>query len=1424
MTFGDVKFEISQEFRINMNNKNIGTIIPINEYEYFATTTDELVRFDQNGIITSYDYQFITVVYVKKLEMIIGVTYIGSELVLIDYNNPGRPLLSGIKLNLVSIFHMIFSDASNSVIIFGRGIKVFTLNVLNPHYRILKKPEDFSFTLRTSFANWYDTSILNTPVFDNDRELIFLPTNNGLTGYNLDGKQSTVVTKLPMLKNSLFAYYPDSRKVFTFDSSSGSILWDKYFNVVSRYNISNVISSLHFVNNENVFYLTPRGYMNILNLKTQKSFVLNTIDYSPTRIFMFNKFRIPTLIICNNSSVEFFTIKIPWKVWARHVLHTTSIERVPSFNSAARIIVFTENSFAKIYSPKTAHMLTSATPYQSSQIKMGFYDRGLIVYYSENQRIIEQLLDNDKRDQIFMLLKNGILTSFSTGSSPCDQIMSNKMKFDFIIRAKYKGNWCYYFATKDCDLNIADYKTIRLIRRYIYGSSRTLIDIKYLPSVDQILMICKDSLVLIETNDCKIISELAMNQPTLVAINRDIAYLGYQTGAIFCVTFRENKLDLLNSDVGKKYHDDAVTGFSFSETFWVTSSLDQKVKIWNYDFMNIATVHLPLPILNCCVLNGRRDIIVATYTEIMILKGNLFFREVDEEVPEIDNFDKLEDNLAEYCLIPGNFDDDEKNNNTTSLLESVRSQKNSPTLNTRQNAPNNYNWDNFDMSLLEEKSPTVKVKENDDQKAEENNQEQQQSSSKKSKKKKYQTLSTMSSNLPKTEENDDKKSNLSDNERSAILAEMSSIEDTTSKQQNINKKEENLQNQKSDKEYSETYEYSEEENQPKKPPPKAKPKKKQNSENLQNSQNFDVKEPEISDDKIDFDDDEDNELNNIPKVKRAPRKGPQAPSSRPKMKTDESKTPRRTKKHKNNDQIPQQQNKDQNNQTETDLTLDLSDESENSSDFDDKNSKIQSKNKSEKSNKNDNKSKSDKTRKSDNLDKSDKNSEKTKSPKNSKKNKSKKKKTKAQVNDRLLEPKQIPEEPSFETKTIKYHKSVSSLELFKEPEIPVKDVNPHRAQTPPLVIKLHPNEKNLSSSVVLDRTNVIEKFVSGNTEMIDLLEDATRSFIPKDENERKIYQENVKKLHEVIKQNEDFFEMTKQQKSFKKNKKEKIFSKKVTPLKSPKSETSPKHQTRAKENVSNTKNPKILQVPKNEKIISEKGIKRSKSVDIATVAKKKSPVMKPNPVINHSKSVTSIPKLRNPRVRYVKTTQRMRIETRYQRKNDPLSLVTVLRTPSDKKERKVEYDTSLIEERRNQISREASQAAASIIKNMVAMTNKMEISARVVVHRPTNLSVFPLNDGVDLLELAVCEHLPDASPKPVNSIYTLSPRNKKKHVPIYMHHRSKSPVLAELEQDQKINSSIEANKYEVVQKIIKKPLLPRITVPVVNQSPFDHGK
>ena len=97
---------------------------------------------------------------------------------------------------------------------------------------------------------------------------------------------------------------------------------------------------------------------------------------------------------------------------------------------------------------------------------------------------------------------------------------------------------------------------------------------------------------------------------------------------------------------GMTMHDGLITGLSLGSVFFVSCSVDKTLRVWNRDFTQRCLIVFPLPLYSCCALNGKRDVLVSTEKEIMIIDGSIIFDDqVDPEDDLFDNYDKKQDSL-----------------------------------------------------------------------------------------------------------------------------------------------------------------------------------------------------------------------------------------------------------------------------------------------------------------------------------------------------------------------------------------------------------------------------------------------------------------------------------------------------------------------------------------------------------------------------------------------------------------------------------------------------------------------------------------------------------------------------------------------------------------------------------------------------------
>ena len=309
-----IDFGIFEDFSITFNTSNITNIFPLNHRECIASTSKEIIRFERKIIKTRFPYTFSSCLIVPETEYIIGVTFKYGTLTVFKLSDISEPILKDYQTNHNGIFHMFYSHKSNSLITVGSGIHVFTFHYLKPDKKVSIVNPKVSFTLRSSFASNYDTTIIVPPPFDPETELIYLPTLEGICPYTLDGNQLSPYTRIPATIKTVYTFNNQSKELLTYDSTDGMSLWGPSDNLICHFSTagSSLISML-FVDQENVICLNSFNSLFFLNIKTSRTFHCITLQQRPTRLFLINLQNQPILFVCFANTMKAMKIVIQLK-------------------------------------------------------------------------------------------------------------------------------------------------------------------------------------------------------------------------------------------------------------------------------------------------------------------------------------------------------------------------------------------------------------------------------------------------------------------------------------------------------------------------------------------------------------------------------------------------------------------------------------------------------------------------------------------------------------------------------------------------------------------------------------------------------------------------------------------------------------------------------------------------------------------------------------------------------------------------------------------------------------------------------------------------------------------------------------------------------------------------------------------------------
>ncbi|OHT10442.1 hypothetical protein TRFO_20243 [Tritrichomonas foetus] len=286
------------------------------------------------------------------------------------------------------------------------------------------------------------------------------------------------------------------------------------------------------------------------------------------------------------------------------------------------------------------HSFRNTENNNSSQADYAFQEKESINEF----RIEENELDSNllKRDILFFVLENGIVLGFNSSVNPCEEIFSLDLKAHFLLIIHYNGRWCYAAISENSYLSIYDYHTFALIER-LKVSYHKVINAFYNAEFQSIVFVFEETTILFSLLTKEIVDEVEINGCSNVEHFGDLVRFGYESGHITTLYIEDGRFSPNITDYRPHY--EPITSFSFSTDFWLSSSVDSKILVWNYFDENVVVIKLPLPIFSCCLMNGKRDILLSTETEIMKISGYSVFYEQDDEDEEIDNFDKLSDFL-----------------------------------------------------------------------------------------------------------------------------------------------------------------------------------------------------------------------------------------------------------------------------------------------------------------------------------------------------------------------------------------------------------------------------------------------------------------------------------------------------------------------------------------------------------------------------------------------------------------------------------------------------------------------------------------------------------------------------------------------------------------------------------------------------------
>jgi len=163
-------------------------------------------------------------------------------------------------------------------------------------------------------------------------------------------------------------------------------------------------------------------------------------------------------------------------------------------------------------------------------------------------------------------------------------------------------------------------------------------------------MMYQEEIIRYDIHVGKITSRKRIPAGRVSRVHQNLLVIGSEEGQIAMIFIRKPGLEIYKE--GVQCHQKAITGFAFGSTYFLSVSLDCDLKVWSYSGVQISVVTLPLPLYGVDILNGTRDILVGTESEIMMILGTSIFDEPFEPKDDVtDNYNEKQDALCHDVMV-----------------------------------------------------------------------------------------------------------------------------------------------------------------------------------------------------------------------------------------------------------------------------------------------------------------------------------------------------------------------------------------------------------------------------------------------------------------------------------------------------------------------------------------------------------------------------------------------------------------------------------------------------------------------------------------------------------------------------------------------------------------------------------------------------
>ncbi|EAY07319.1 hypothetical protein TVAG_139490 [Trichomonas vaginalis G3] len=633
-----IEWGFHQQPRIHIGMQTVYSCFHISQDNYIAITNKSVVLFQPGRIRETLNLSLSSAVYIPDQEIIIGMSAGRSQFYVLHPNELQSILAESIATGQIGVFKMYYAQKSHVLISIGEDIRFWNFSVEVSTNKLVSATAKCEFTLRAKLNYNFKGNFLSAPTFSPEEELLALQKESGFVGYNVDGEQVRFFAKTISPARICTDYFPEQGHFMTADCINGLCLWNRFSAPIGKVLIGDSsVCYCSFLDDEYVLLITERLDVYIVDIIINTVYFCMNIEEKPSSILLHKNTLFFDIFCSMHNGIDHYIIDLPFRSWLKGVVDCTAMRLVPKIGKAPRLIVETKNAYITFITPKGPYKLTTSSSPEALSINQCYYDRGILGD------------PTDDTDNMLVAEGTGVLDNFETNSIPCKGIASLKGQYIAIWFFNASEGPTYVAASRFGDIMYIDRKNFKITKRVLINADR----VEYAIGenvYNTFIIFSKTQIFRFDVDTATVIDTIDMKMPSKVEINGDIMCMGYPDGFLTVFQIFQSGLKKKSRD-DAQHHKDQITGISIRDNIIASVSDDCHLMIWNYRLDMLCSILLPVPLAGVVIVNGYRDVIVGTGTNLMIIHGNYLFD--GPPVPEdtvFDSYCRLDDALYEKYI------------------------------------------------------------------------------------------------------------------------------------------------------------------------------------------------------------------------------------------------------------------------------------------------------------------------------------------------------------------------------------------------------------------------------------------------------------------------------------------------------------------------------------------------------------------------------------------------------------------------------------------------------------------------------------------------------------------------------------------------------------------------------------------------------